>query len=73
MTAVLLRTRMRCLECGRHLTLEEMHYYERPDGSASCDACERAWLRSVSQWRLGGQDDDFMPWLSLRAEPEDAA
>lgn len=42
---------MRCVECGRRLTDEEvLHYEDR------CDACEWVWVESVAAWRRGADD-----------------
>lgn len=57
MTAELLTTERQCFRCGSSLTLEEMHYYERPDGSATCNECEGKWLMEVEEWRSGERED----------------
>lgn len=40
--------------CGRVLTDEERHYYER-----CCEACERAWGDALHEWHRGGENPDF--------------
>lgn len=57
MSAELLRTERKCRACGASLTLEEMHYFEDEDGSATCDACESAWNDAVGHWLLNGDMD----------------
>lgn len=50
---VAITTDTSCKVCGQSLTLEEMHYYERPDGSATCNDCERKWSDEMDEWRRG--------------------
>ena len=35
------------------LTLEEMHYYEHEDGTATCEQCEGKWMEAIERWKRG--------------------
>lgn len=40
--------------CGKVLTDEERHYYER-----SCEECTRAWGEAIDAWRKGGENKEL--------------
>jgi len=40
--------------CGRILTDEERHYYER-----ACEDCTRAWGEAIEAWRSGGENAEL--------------
>lgn len=40
MTAESIAISQRCRNCGAPLQLEEMHYYDHGDGTATCEKCE---------------------------------
>lgn len=62
MSAVDLRVGRKCRSCNSALSLDEMHYYDHGDGTATCDKCEAAWCEAVEAWRHGaGDEDDEMP------------
>lgn len=42
-----------CRTCGSALTLEEMHYYDHGDGSATCNRCEGKWMAEMAEWKSG--------------------
>ena len=42
-----------CRKCGAKLILEEMHYYDQGDGTATCAQCEGDWCGAVEAWRHG--------------------
>lgn len=42
-----------CRECGGKLSIDEMHYYDHGDGTASCNKCEGEWSNAVDAWRRG--------------------
>jgi hypothetical protein len=46
-----------CRTCGAGLTLEEMHYYARGNGTATCNNCEGAWCERMNQWMAGNLGD----------------
>jgi hypothetical protein len=48
-----------CAECGRALTLEEMHWYDHGNGCATCEACELKWQQKVQAWLRGGAGDEM--------------
>lgn len=48
-----------CSKCKASLTLEEMHYYDRGDGTASCNSCEEQWMVEMAAWKRG--DRESMP------------
>jgi len=43
-----------CSDCGRVLTDEERHYYER-----RCEQCERDEFERYQAWRLGAEDAEL--------------
>lgn len=45
-----------CKKCNAPLTLEEMHYYDRGDGTATCNTCEERWTEEVALWRIGERE-----------------
>lgn len=45
-----------CRKCGSALTIEEIHYYDNGDGTATCNDCEEKWLNDVSAWKNGELD-----------------
>lgn len=48
-----------CSKCKAVLTLEEMHYYDRGDGTATCNSCEEQWMDEMAAWKRG--DRESMP------------
>lgn len=52
-----IKTDNKCFKCGQPLTLEEMHYYERENGKATCEQCEEKWADAIAAWRKGETDD----------------
>lgn len=57
MSAQLIATSRTCRRCSASLTLEEMHYFEAEDGSATCSLCEQQWMDDVAAWRRGDLPD----------------
>lgn len=57
MTAEALNVSTSCRKCGAPLTIEEMHYYDAGDGTATCNACEAQWLAEVEAWRRGERNE----------------
>jgi len=55
----LIQVRPHCRACQAPLTLEEMHYLDHGDGTATCEACETKWSRDMQAWRAS--DDDLPP------------
>ncbi|MYM92605.1 hypothetical protein [Duganella vulcania] len=45
-----------CRSCGGRLTLDEMHYYDQGDGTASCGRCESEWMQDMADWKAGKTD-----------------
>jgi DNA-directed RNA polymerase subunit RPC12/RpoP len=43
-----------CRSCGQTLTLEEMHWYDAGDGTASCNQCESRWMVEMARWKEDG-------------------
>lgn len=56
MSASSLKVAPICRCCVKVLTLEEMHYLDHGDGSASCEECEQAWMNAMDVWRNGAGD-----------------
>ncbi|MDO8417715.1 MAG: hypothetical protein Q7S87_16065 [Agitococcus sp.] len=55
-SVVMMRTT--CRACQAKLTLEEMHYFDQGDATATCATCEGAWMEAMAQWKEGkGQSD----------------
>jgi len=42
-----------CRNCGAVLKLDEIHYYDQGDGTATCNKCESDWLEAMHEWRSG--------------------
>lgn len=42
-----------CRACHSILTLEEMHFYDSGDGSATCNSCESKWMDDMQKWHDG--------------------
>lgn len=57
MSATLITTPRSCRRCAASLTLEEMHYFEAADGTATCTACEQQWMDDLFGWRRGDTPD----------------
>lgn len=55
---------MRCVECRRRLTDEEIRHYDD-----RCEACERVWCASVDAWRHGAADPALDARYSAPASP----
>jgi hypothetical protein len=49
--------------CGRVLTDEERHYYDR-----RCEDCTRAWDEAIDSWRLG-EDNHYLDRLFSDTPP----
>lgn len=45
--------RTTCRKCNAALTLEEMHYFDHGDGTATCNTCEGEWMQAMADWRAG--------------------
>lgn len=52
-SAELLRIEPNCRACGAALTLLEMHFFDRGEGTAACGRCESEWMERVEAWRHG--------------------
>ena len=46
-----------CKGCGAVLNLDELHYFDNGDGTATCNECERLWSDGMAEWRSGIRDD----------------
>ena len=51
MTAEVIAINPFCRKCGAALQLDEMHYYDCGDGTATCNSCEEKWLQEIESWR----------------------
>lgn len=58
-----------CKKCNAPLTLEEMHYYDRGDGTATCNTCEEQWMAEMAAWKRG--DRESMPGTGQAVEIND--
>ena len=63
MSAEAVNIKQTCRNCGAKLELDEMHYYDRGNGEATCNNCESEWLEAMHQWRsgCGGQEPPPQP------------
>lgn len=57
MSATALATSPNCSQCGKPLTLDEMHYLDAGDGTATCSDCESKWMAEVEAWKRGDRDE----------------
>lgn len=40
-----------CRNCLAPLTIEEMHYFDSGNGTATCSKCEEKWAAEMAAWR----------------------
>lgn len=59
MSAEAITASMKCRECCKALTLEELHYYATSDGTATCEECEGAWMEQVAAFKRGEREFPF--------------
>ena len=57
MSAEAVNIKPTCRNCGAALTMEEMHYYDRGNGEATCNNCEREWMDAMQRWKSGEGGD----------------
>lgn len=46
-----------CRKCGEKLTIDELHYFDHGDGTATCNECEGKWSNDCVIYRLGLIDE----------------
>lgn len=59
MSAGLVNVQTHCRNCFDGLTLEEMHYLDNGDGTATCSKCEREWMEAIEKWRSTSGDSQM--------------
>jgi transposase len=58
----LLAMKPTCRNCEAVLEIDEIHYYDHGDGTATCNNCEADWLAAINAWRSGrGGDEPPLP------------
>lgn len=58
MSATAIAINPNCRNCGAVLDLDEIHYYDKGIGEATCNSCESAWLEAMQAWRSGSGDNE---------------
>lgn len=56
MSGELIQINQNCRNCSSPLNIEEMHYYNQGDGTASCEKCEQEWMKEIEEWREGERE-----------------